>query len=67
MMSERRTRPPPRLDPSRNHPVLSLLKCRRLDDFPVTVSVAHGVAAGEHFDPFDLFGIAVKIFTLEFL
>ena len=51
----------------RLHPssVPSLLKCRHLDDFPV--SVAHGVAAGEDFEPFDLFGIAVKIFTLDFL
>jgi len=64
--SERRIEPPPtRLHPSRNYLVLSLLKCRRLDDFPV--SVAHGLASGELLEPFDLFGMAVKILTLDLL
>lgn len=66
MTSERRTEPPPiRLHPSRHRLVLPLLKCCRLDDFPI--SVAHGLAAGEHLEPLDLFGIAVKILTLDFL
>ena len=66
MTSERRTEPPPiRLHHSRHRLVLSLLKCRRLDDFPI--SIAHGLAAGEHLEPLDLFGIAVKILTLDFL
>jgi len=63
--SERRTEPPPtRLHPSQNYLVLSLLKCRRLDDFPV--SVAHGLASGE-LELIDLLGMAVKILTLELL
>jgi hypothetical protein len=64
--SERRTKPPPIwLNPSRRRLVLPLLKCRGLDDFPVPV--AHGLAAGEHLEPLDLFGIAVKVLALDFL
>ena len=66
MTRERRTEPPAiRLHPSRHRLILSLLKCRCLDDFPI--SVAHGLAAGEHLEPLDLFGIAIKILTLDFL
>jgi len=65
MTSERRTEPPPiRLHPFRNHLVVSLLKCRGLDDFPVPV--ARGLATGELLEPLDLFGMAVKFSPLTF-
>jgi len=66
MTNERRTEStePPSIRPHLswlewNHLALSLLKCRHLDDFPV--SVVHDLAAGQHLESLDLFGIAVRI------
>jgi len=51
--------------PESSRPLPPELKCRGLDGFPV--SVAHGLAASEHFEPLDLLGIVVKNFTLDFV
>lgn len=62
----RRTEPPPIwLYSSGSRLILSLLKCRGLDDFPVPV--AHGLAATEHLEPLDLLGIAVEVLAFDLL
>jgi hypothetical protein len=63
---ERRTKPPPIwLYSPWSCLILSLLKCRSLDDFPVPVP--HGLAPREHLEPLDLLSIAVEVLAFDFL
>lgn len=60
----RLTEPTPvRLHPPRRRLILSLLECSGLDD--LARAIADGLAAAEHLQPIDLFGIAVEVLSLR--